>query len=169
MTVKTLSPAAQLKADREAAVKAAAGDPTPVAVTPSRSDKGLTDDQKFIVGHRHPRQGLPLKFDAIAKQINIQTGKAHLLYMQACYPTKIACSPVNVWRMRLGENLSWGEISAITGTPESKVRKTYGLGPSGERALGCNLGRGGRKPADFDPRLANTATAKAIKLAKQQG
>lgn len=168
MATRTLSPAAQLKADREAAVKAAAGDPTPTPVTPSCSDKGLTDDQKFIVKHRHPKQGLPTQFDKIAKAINIQTGKAHLLYMQAQYPegNRIPLTPTNVWRLRLGENFSWGEIAAMTGCPESRVRRTYGAGPVGDRALGCNVGRGGRKPAEFDPRLANTATAKAIKAAR---
>lgn len=169
MPVKNISPAAALKASREDAVKQAAGDPTPVPVTPSCSDKALSDDQKFIVKHRHPRSGLPTQFDKIAKLINIQTGKAHLLYMQAQYPAsnRIPLTETNVWRMRLGENLSWGQIAAITGCPESRVRRTYGAGPVGERALGCNVGRGGRKPAEFDPKLANTATAKAIKLAKK--
>lgn len=168
MTVKTISPAAQLKADREAAVKAQAGDPTPTPVTPSPSDKGLSDDQKVIVKHRHPKQGLPVKFDLIAMQLHMTTGKAHLLYMQAQYPAgnRIDLTEINVWRLRLGENFSWGEIAAMTGCPESRVRRTYGLGPSGERARGCNLGRGGRKPADFDPRLANTATARALRAAK---
>lgn len=169
MPVKNISPAAALKASREAAVKAQAGEPTPAPVTPSCSDKALSDDQKFIVKHRHPRSGLPTQFDRIAKQLNIQTGKAHLLYMQAQYPAgnRIECSPENVWRMRLGEDLSWGQIAAITGCPESRVRRTYGAGPVGDRALGCNVGRGGRKPAEFDPRLANTATAKAIKAARK--
>lgn len=170
MATRTLSPAAQLKANREAAVKAQAGDPTPSPIVPSRSDKGLTDDQKFIVGHRHPKSGLGTKFDLIAKQLHITTGKCHLLYMQAQYPEaiRIPLTEANVWRLRLGENISWGEISAMTGCPESRVRKVYGAGPSGDRARGCNLGRGGRKPADFDPRLANTATARAIKAASKK-
>ena len=166
MNSTTISPA-EIKRAREVAVKQNSGQPTPAAVTP-RPGKG-TDDQSVIVRARHPKSGLPTKFDAVAKQLKITTGKAHLLYMQACYPEaiRIECSAVNVWRMRLGEGLSWGQISAITGTPESRVRKVYGAGPSGDRARGCNLGRGGRKPADFDPKLANTATARAIKLAKK--
>ena len=161
---------AQVKREREVAAKNKLGQPTPTPVVPKADRKDLTPDQRAIVRARHPKEGLPTKFDAIAKALKITTGKAHLLYMQAEYPAaiRIECSEVNVWRMRLGESLSWGEISAITGAPESKVRKVYGAGPSGERARGCNLGRGGRKPLDFDPRLANTATAKSIKLAKQQ-
>lgn len=169
MATRTLSPNAQLKADREAAVKANAGDPTPSPVTPSPTAKGLTKDQHYIVLHRHPKSGLPTQFDRIAKALNMQTGKAHLLYMQAQYPVgnRIACTPTNVWRMRLAEGKSWGEMAAICGVAEGKVRRTYGAGPVREAGVGCSVGRGGRKPAEFDPKLANTATARAIKLAKK--
>lgn len=171
MTATTPTPAATaaaLKAAREAAVKAQAGDPTPTPVTPSPKAKGLTKDQHYIVLHRHPRSGLPTTFNKIAKAINIQTGKAHLLYMQTQYPlgNRIPCTPVNVWRMRLGEGKSFGEMAAICGTTEGKVRKAYGAGPVDVKGVGCNVGRGGRKPNGFDPKLANTATAKAIRAAK---
>jgi hypothetical protein len=167
-TTRTLSPAQALKAAREAAVANAAGDPTPSPVVPDPKSKALSDDQRYIVTQRHPRSGLPTKFEAIAKAINIQTGKAHLLYMQAQYPSdiQIPCTPVNVWRMRLAEGKSWGEMAAICGVAEGKVRKTYGAGPVADKGVGCNVGRGGRKPNGFDPKLANTATAKAIRAAK---
>jgi hypothetical protein len=88
------------------------------------------------------------KWDEISRAVSMPPGKAMLLFYHATVKPKDkikSATGKDVAALRDGQSLSWGEISARTGYPESSARSMYEE-ETGNSTKGNRIGKGGRYP-----------------------
>ena len=116
------------------------------------------DISQQIVGLRNDGS----KWDEISQAVGMPPGKCMLIFDFATVAKKDKikdATPADVKRLRDGENLSWGMISARTSYPESACRSMYEEA-TGNSTKGNRIGKGGRYPN-------GTSAPKKVAVAKK--
>lgn len=161
MATATKAPAKKVAAPAKKAAAKAAGPVKKAAARSKVSDEeyGRHDLKPFgfedqVVKLRGPEDEPLNKWDAIADQLNTSTGKVLLAHGIATVgKNRLKGTPeersAHVPRLRDEEDMSWGQIMIITGLNEGYVRSRY-TELTGKETRGLNLGRGGRRPNDWD-------------------
>lgn len=112
------------------------------------------------------------KWEEIATTLGMSTGKAMLLYMEATTRPKDRIKGKTdeelgaaIVEARDEQLLSWGQISARSGLPETRCRKLYEEA-TGKSTRGNRIGKGGRYPdGTVPPTRAGEAKERAVKKA----